>query len=157
MSAASITGLYTTTCRLCNLKISKPPLELPIIGRATKPAEELFKVLIKHLALKHPEEFAQGAVLAAEVPAFFTLAAFHSEDPSLTARIENVRAGIFALVRKNSMQDAMVEHIVASLGLDPQDAAKVNEAMKALRDACCEFGQFAPNTPNLPKSLIHTV
>ena len=91
------------------------------------------------------------------MPAFFTLAAFHSEDPTLTARIENVRAGIFALVRKNSMQDAMIDHIVASLGLDPDDAPRVAEAMRALRDACCEFGPFAPKTPPAVKSLIHTV
>jgi hypothetical protein len=63
-------------------------------------------------------------------------------------RLENIRASIFAVVRKNSMSDSSIEHIVAGFGLDPEDAKKVNQAMKALRDACCEFGQFAPKAPD---------
>lgn len=146
---ASATGKYRTTCRLCNKAVAESgPLEIPIIGNPGANAEALFKVLLKHLTKHHTRELADGSALAKEVPAFFILAAFESQDPSITARMENVRAGIFALVRKNTMQDAMIDHLVATWGLDPDDAAKVTEGMRALRDACCELGPFAPSIPS---------
>jgi hypothetical protein len=51
---------------------------------------------------------------------------------------------VFQKVRKNTMEDNMIEHVVATFGLDPDDAVKMNQAMKSLRDACCELGTFAP-------------
>jgi hypothetical protein len=69
-------------------------------------------------------------------------------------RLENIRAAIFAIVRKNSFSDDALQSIIANLGLDPDDARKVHEVMKSVRDACCEFNQFAPRVPEESKILV---
>jgi len=144
----SATGRYITTCKLCRRDVAESPaLEIPIIGRPGKKAEDLMRVLVKHLGKHHAKEFNEGAALVQEMAPFLILSAFNFEDPTMPPRLENIRAAIFAIVRKNSMTDASLQHIVAGFGLDPQDADRVNEAMKAVRDACCEFGQFAPKVP----------
>lgn len=148
----SATGRYTTTCKLCRRDVAETPaLEIPIIGEPGKKAAELMTLLVKHLVKYHPKELKEGADFAAaiakELPAFMIMHAFKHEDPSIGPRLENIRAPLFAMMRKNSMSDASLEHVVAGFGLDPEDAAKVNQAMKAVRDACCEFGEFAPKTP----------
>lgn len=154
---ASPTGKYITTCRLCLKRIAESgPLDIPIIGEPGAKAEALIAILFKHLTKHHPQEFAEGTAVAREVPAFFILAAFDSQDPSLTARLEQTRAGIFAIVRKNSMTDDSLQYIVSGLGLDSEDAVKVLEAFKAVRDACCEFGPYAPKVAPAVKSLLYT-
>jgi hypothetical protein len=105
------------------------------------------KVLLKHLATHHTRELAEGAALLNEFQAFRILSAFEYEDASMEPRLENIRAAIFAIVRKNGFVDSALEHVVAGFGLDPEDAAKVNEALRAVRDACCELGEFAPRVP----------
>lgn len=153
---ASATGRYVTTCKLCRRNVAESPaLEIPIIGDPGKNVQQLLKVLMKHLEKHHPEDFRHGAALLAEFPAFLILCAFDYEDPTMPPRLENIRAAIFGVVRKNTVPDSSIEHIVAGFGLDPEDARKVNQAMKAVRDACCEFGQFAPKVPQ--ESKIVTV
>ena len=155
--ATSATGRYLTTCRLCLKRIAETdPLEIPIIGEPGAKAEALVAGLVRHLLSKHRQEFQEGSALAKEIPAFFILAAFDSQDPSLNERLELIRSGLFAAVRKNTFPDSSLESLTASLGLDPEDAAKVLEGFKAVRDACCEFGQFAPKTPPAVKSLLFT-
>lgn len=152
---ASATGKYTTTCKLCRRRVAESvALNIPVVGEPGKRATELTKILMKHLEKHHATEFAQGASMLAEFPAFLILAAFDYEDPTMPPRLEQIRAAIFQVVRKNTMTDASLEHIVAGYGLDPDDAAKVNEAMRAVRDACCELGQFAPEMPPTPKPLV---
>ena len=151
---ATATGRYRTTCNLCHKAVAESPaLEIPIIGDPGKRTQELLNVLMKHLTKHHAEPLQKGAALAAEFTPFLILSAFSFEDPSIVPRLENIRAAIFAHVRKNSFTDASLEHIVAGFGLDPDDAVKVNEAMRAVRDACCEFGQFAPQIP-APSPLV---
>ncbi len=147
----SATGKYTTTCKLCRRAVAESPsLDIPVIGDPGKRAAELMTVLVKHLMKYHAKELKAGAdfakAIAQELPAFMIMHAFIHEDPSVAPRLENIRAPLFAMMRKNSMTNASLEHIVAGFGLDPDDATKVNEAMKAVRDACCEFGEFAPKT-----------
>ena len=142
---ASVTGKYRTTCRLCGKDVAESsPLEIPLVGKPGDKADALFPILYRHLTKRHPEECKPGIALSAEIPVFFVLAAFTSEDPSLTARLEQTRASIFAVVRKNTIADATIEHLVAQFGLDAEAAAKVNEAMRELRNACCELGPYAP-------------
>ena len=142
---ASATGKYTTTCKLCRRRVAESvALNIPVVGEPGKRAAELTKILMKHLEKHHAQEFQQGAAMLAEFPAFLILAAFCYEHPSMGPRLEQIRASIFAVVRKNSIMDSSLEHIVAGFGLDPDDAVKVNQAMKSLRDACCELGTFAP-------------
>ena len=151
----SSTGKFLTTCNLCRRPVAESPaLEIPIIGHPGKKVEELMRVLLKHLTKHHPAEFQQGSALLAEFTPFLILSAFSYEDPSINPRIENIRAAIFATVRKNSITDASIEHIVAGFGLDPDDATKVNEAMRSVRDACCEFGPFAPKVPPARQPLV---
>ena len=141
----SATGKYTTTCRLCRKEVAKAPaLDLPIVGQPNKRMVDLMQVLTKHLGKHHAQDFQQGAALLDETLSFLVLSAYDHEDPSIPPRFEAIRARLFAKVRKNTMEDAMIEHVVAGFGLDPDDAAKVNQAMKSLRDACCELGAFAP-------------
>lgn len=154
----SATGRYVTTCKLCRRDVAETPaLEIPIIGDPGKKAQELMTILVKHLARYHAKELKEGADFAnavgRELPAFMIMHAFKHEDPSVAPRLENIRAPLFAMMRKNSMTDASLEHIVAGFGLDSEDAAKVNQAMKAVRDACCEFGEFAPKTPQAPRII----
>lgn len=152
------TGRYVTTCKLCRRDVAETPaLDIPIIGEPGKRAQELMTLLVKHLAKYHAKELKEGADFAnavgRELPAFMIMHAFKHEDPSVGPRLENIRAPLFAMMRKNSMSDASLEHVVAGFGLDPDDAKKVNEAMKAVRDACCEFGEFAPKTQQTPRII----
>ena len=147
----SSTGKYLTTCKLCGRPVAETPaLEVPVIGHPGKKVEGLMKLLIKHLEKYHQEEFQRGSALLAEFPAFLILNAFRYEDPSINPRLENIRAAIFAVVRKNTLSDASIDHIIAGFGLDPQEHADVSSAMRAIRDACCELGQHAPNLPAPP-------
>lgn len=139
---------YTTTCKLCGRRIAEmPALEIPIIGHPGKRAEELMRILYKHLTKHHAQDFENGARLAQELPPFLILTAFEHEDPTMNPRLENIRAAIFQIVRKNSMTDANLQYIVSGLGLDQQDEGKVLAAMIAVRDACCEMGKYAPTAP----------
>ena len=141
----SATGKYTTTCRLCRKEVAKAPsLEVPVVGQPGKRMKDLQTILTKHLGTHHLQDFQSGAALLDDVMEFLVFSAFDHEDPSIDPRVEAIRARIFAKVRKNTMADNMIDHVVASMGLDPSDAVKVNQAMKAIRDACCEFGEYAP-------------
>jgi hypothetical protein len=141
----SATGKYTTTCRLCRKEVAKAPaLDIPVVGQPGKRLNELIAVLIKHLLKHHGQDLERGARIVDEVRAFLVLTAYDHEDPVAPKMIEDIRAQLFQRVRKNTMEDAMIEHVVAGFGLDPDDADKVNQAMKSLRDACCELGTFAP-------------
>ena len=141
----SATGKYVTTCRLCRKEVAKAPaLDLPVVGQPGKRMNDLMQVLTKHLGKHHAHEFKEGAALLDDTLAFLVLTAYDHEDPSVDPRIEAIRARVFQKVRKNTMEDNMIEHVIATFGLDPDDAVKVNQAMKSLRDACCELGAFAP-------------
>jgi hypothetical protein len=141
----SANGKYSTTCKFCNKRIAEAPaLDIPVIGDPGNRTRDLMKIMGKHLASKHPEQFQQGTAFLDEILSFLIFNAFTHEDPSVPARIERIRAEIFSQVRKNTFTDAMLEHVTATFGLDPQEAADVNQALRAVRDACCEFGQHAP-------------
>jgi hypothetical protein len=140
---------YITTCKLCTASIAETnALNVPLEGHPGASVEKLIKVLVKHLQTHHLQELQQGVMLSNEFAPFLILSAFRFEDPSLPRRLEMMRGAIFAHVRKNTMSDDAIAHIVATWGLDPEDAVKVNEGMRALRDVLCEFGEFAPKPPD---------
>lgn len=160
----SATGKYTTTCRLCQKPIARSaPIE-PQTGKRDLGRERaLLEKMLGHLIARHNSEFQRGVEqsklmeeLAKEYKPFLILGAFDCDDPNVSQRLEQIRAAIFISVRRNAVSDGVIEHNVASLGLDPDDAVKVNQAMKGLRDACCEFGQFAPQNGNPAQSPIST-
>ncbi len=139
------TGKYLTTCKFCTKAIAQAPsLDIPTIGDPGERTKALMQVMGKHLALKHPDQFKQGTAFLDEILSFLIFSAFHCEDPSVSPRIERIRAEIFSQVRKNTFTDSMLEHLTAGFGLDPQQERDVNQALKAVRDACCEFGEHAP-------------
>ena len=154
---ASTSGKYVTTCRLCRAAVAKaPPLEIPTVGAPGKRLNDLMTVLTKHLGKHHAQEFQEGAALLDETLSFLVLAAFEHEDPTVPPRIEAIRARVFQKVRKNYFTDATLQNLVAGLGLNPDDADKVNQTMRQVRDVCCEFGAYAPQngSPPAPSALI---
>ncbi len=152
------TGKYLTTCKFCAKAVAQAPaLDIPIVGDPGKRTKDLMQVMGKHLALKHPEQFQQGTAFMDEILSFLIFQAFHCEDPSAGPRVERIRAAIFSQVRKNTVTDSTIEHLTAGFGLDPQQERDVNQALRAVRDACCEFGEHAPagnTSPDQPSPLI---
>jgi hypothetical protein len=146
---------YTTTCRICGKDVARAPsLDIPLVGQPGKRAEKLLAVLLKHLTNHHLQDFQLGQGLQHEFQAFCVLNAFAFADPCVMPRLELTRASVFAAVRKNTLQDSALENITAGFGLDPDDAAKVNEALRAVRDVCCELGQYAPKVPEAASRLV---
>src|SRR5271165_4969966 len=143
---------FVTTCRLCFKQIERrPALNVPIIGRPPAACEDLVKKCLGHLSKHHPEDLQRGIAVSAEFSPWLIMSAFQFEDPTLPARLELIRSQIFAKVRKNTISDDSLTHIVSTWGLDPDDATKVLEGFKALPDSLCEVGQFSPKAPAAPR------
>jgi hypothetical protein len=156
---ASTTGRYVTTCKLCRRDVAQTPaLNIPLIGEPGKHTKDLIGLLGRHLAKFHPAEFEAGKhltdLLNQEFIPFLILSTFHHQDPSVNPRLEVLRAPLFAVVRKNLMPDEDLKQIIAALGFSGDDDEKLLEAMRAVRDACCEFGQYAPQLPAPPPLVI---
>lgn len=151
---ATSTGRYFTTCKLCGKRVAEAaPLDIPIVGEPGPQVGALMKVLYKHLALNHARDLSEGAAAMSEFQAFRILSQFQYQDPTMEPRLENIRALVFQIVRKNSMTDESLFAIVDSLEMGPLVAASVLDALKAVRDACCEMGQFAPRVPKEAKII----
>ncbi len=148
---------YKTFCKLCPQsegayqKIAEAPsLDIPIVGDPGKRAKDFLGTLGKHLTKHHAQQFAEGLAMFQEFQAYLIFSAFEFEDPTITPKLEMIRAAIFAMVRKNSLSDDSLRHLVAGWGLDPDDAKKVLDGFKAIRDVLCEVGVHAPKiTSNL--------
>lgn len=149
---------FLTVCKFCQAPIAKAPsLDIPIVGDPGERTRKLQSVLGKHIMDKHPEQFTQGLAFMDEILSFLVFNAFEYEDPTIAPRLERIRAEIFAQVRKNTFEDSMLQHLVVGFGLDPQEEKDVTAALRAVRDACCEVGQYAPaaiNSPAQPSPLI---
>ena len=150
---------YTASCRLCQKAIVQaPPLNIPILGQPDKRMNEYMQLLTKHLGKHHQQEFQEGAALLDETLAFLVLTAYNHEDPTVDPRVEAIRARVFAKVRKNTVTDSRIEDAVARLGLNPDEEANVKQLLKGVRDACCEFGDYAPDrVQSTSSALVHTV
>lgn len=150
---ASATGKNLIVCNLC-LKhiVEAPPLNIPRVGEMPRAARKIQDLLQKHLMKDHQREVMQAISIAQGFLPFLVWNAFRHIDESVPPMIEAIRAPIFAMVRKNGFTDDSLLAIVASFGLDPDDAEKVFKGMQAVRDACCELGEHAPK-----QSLIHEV
>jgi hypothetical protein len=127
------------------------------MGQPGQRAEKLLALLVKHLTAAHFPEFQKGMALLQEFQAFCVLNAFAFQDPSIMPRLELTRASVFASVRKNVVTDESIGKLVTGLALElpAEDPKKIGadsieaciEAMKTLRDACCELGRYAPTVP----------
>ncbi len=147
--------LLKARCKLCQGRrgIEHPPLNIPIVGDPGKETQGLMKAALQHLAMYHAEELGKGIALQQEFQAFRILSVFEYEDPSIVPRLELIRAAVFDIVRKNSLSDANLQTIVVNLGLDQEEADRVWDAMKTVRDCLCEFGGYAPKVPEESRIL----
>ncbi len=147
--------LLKARCKLCQGRrgIEHPPLNIPTVGEPGKETQDLMKAALQHLAKYHAEELGKGIALQQEFQAFRILSVFEYEDPGIVPRLELIRAAVFDIVRKNSMSDDNLKYIISGIGLDADDACKVLEVFKAVRDACCELGKFAPKVPEESRIL----
>ncbi len=147
--------LYRTTCKICHRIVTEsPPLNVPPVGTISRQAVQLRDILARHLQKHHPGEFEYGAGLSAEFQALILFLAFDCQDPSVVARLEMIRAAVFAWVRKPPISDPVLEQSALNLNLNPADTPKVAAALKAVRDACTELGEFAPQIPKEAEKLI---
>jgi hypothetical protein len=141
---------YTTTCRICGKDVARSvSLDIPLIGNPGKRAEKLLAVLLKHLTNHHPADLKLALALHWEFYAFCILNSFAFADPSVMPRLELTRASVFAAVRKNTVTDEMLEQLMPDI--DALALPAVLTALKAVRDVCCELGQYAPNVPEQPR------
>ncbi|HEX8810324.1 MAG TPA: hypothetical protein VF760_15155, partial [Xanthobacteraceae bacterium] len=76
-----------------------------------------------------------------EIMPFFVFSQFEDTDPSLNVRMENIRHQLFSVLRRPALADPQLEQIAASLGLAPNDQARVLAALIEIRDYHIE----APN------------
>ncbi len=153
---ASATGKNVFTCSLCYRRILEaPPLNVPLDGDLSKAALKVQDKLLDHLKQFHQQEVMQAVGIAQGFLPFLIWNAFRHEDESIPPMLEAIRRPIFAMVRKTTLSDESLQHIVATLGLDPDDAKKTFEAMKAVHDACCELNQQTPQP--VEPSRIHRV
>jgi hypothetical protein len=140
---------YVTSCRICGKDVARSvSLDIPIMGQPGQRAEKLLALLVKHLTAAHLPEFQKGMALLQEFQAFCVLNAFAFGDPSIMPRLELTRASVFASVRKNVITDEAIVKLATELSPDVNgNDPKVIEVMKAVRDACCELGPYAPKIP----------
>jgi hypothetical protein len=57
---------------------------------------------------------------------------------------------VFISVRRNTFADDALAYTASLLGSTPDQTAEIAKALRAVRDACCEFGQYAPQNGNPP-------
>ena len=119
MSAQPITsptGRYQAKCRICHKTVAEfPVLDIPIIGQPDAKAKKVLNILGTHIATKHDEQFAAGMTLVADFQAFLLLSQFTTDDPTITARFETIRAGMQALTRKFMLSDQHINEAVVAL------------------------------------------
>lgn len=103
----------------------------------------------KHL--RHWQEFmartalAQGSVI---------YAAFDTTDPDLRLMKEFARLRLNTVTRKFGFTDQMLQDAVVRLNLDEDQQSGVLTLVKAIRDALCEQGEYAPDKEQKLVSLV---
>src|SRR5689334_21469340 len=148
MSTATATT-FKTECRLCHVVDQNPPLNIKGDEKQQpKAVTQFIEKLLKHIGKKHTKELMQGRGLLEQYQVCLILSQFDSEDPSVQAVLEGMRADIFQRCRKNVPTDAHLDIVVGKCELGTRaEHENVFAAMKALRDLCCETGPHAPNLP----------
>lgn len=148
--------MHITKCRLCPKQFTAEPLPVPIIGQpAPSNVRKYVEALSKHLASKHPQEWAALLNLTNQYAGLLTIRAFETQDPALQRAEDLVRFSLHQLTRRNPPPDEAT--VLANLkehGLEGnvQAYAAVCELRDYLIEA--EFGKtLAPlaggeSTPN---------
>jgi hypothetical protein len=146
---------YATECLLCHRKQQNPPLNIPLVGKPGKHVEEFLKKLLVHVGAKHTKEMELGGQLLQQYQAFLLLSQFESEDPSVQQLLEMIRAQVFMRSRRNVPTDADLETLAANCTFETErDYKKAYDAMRAIRDLCCELGAAAPKFPEEAKVIV---
>ena len=143
MSAPAMTT-YKTECLLCHGVQHNPPLNIePDKQQQPRAVTEFIEKLLRHIGKRHLPELTQGKNLLAQYQVFLILSQFESEDPSVQAVLNGMRADIFQRCRKNIPTDMDLEILLARC----ETRDDYYQAMRALRDLCCETGPHAPQLP----------
>jgi len=144
---------YKTECMICHSVQKNPPLDIPIVGEPGQLVREFMSRLLMHIGKKHLTELAQGKALLDQYQAFLILSQFQSEDPSVQALLEGMRADIFRRTIRYRPTEADLDQLAAGCGFSTAaDMKKARDAMQAIRDLCCEMGAAAPEQPE--KQLV---
>ena len=90
---------YSITCKFCPKTFSVSPLDVaPMPEPVGKRVLNLINELTKHIAKKHPEHFRALQAAVQDFYGMTLLTLFSHEDPTLIARIEQVRETLKACI-----------------------------------------------------------
>lgn len=144
MSAATIPATLKTECLICHGVQQNQPINL----RSERTVSDFLERLLKHIGMKHSAELMRGKEMLAQYQTYLILSTFASDDPSVQAVLEGIRADVFQRCRKHTPTDDDLEIIASRCEFSTdKDRAAGLAAMKALRDLCCEVGPHAPKLP----------
>ena len=129
-----------TTCKHCQKRFEIPlSLNVPAIGQQVDAkAMKVVEAFMKHLQKEHPDQIARSMAAGQDMMALSVLLNFEHENQSVTRWMEQARSAFFRVNQKRTIPDAMLEDRIARLALNQQDAAKVLDLCRQLRDFLTE-------------------
>jgi len=137
---------YSTECQLCHKVRKHKPTSIPLNGTLGTYETGLLRDFTAHVATKHRKQLETGVVLIQQYQTFLLLTQYKSTDPQIERVIESMRADIFRRCRKNVPSDEDLKMVAERCNFpDEETATKAWQAMRAIRDLCCELGAAAPN------------
>ena len=156
INGTSATGRYQAKCRICGKVVAEfPVLEIPVIGHPNEKAQKVLTILGTHIATRHHEQFVAGGQLVADFQAFLVMSQFETQDPTIGARAETIRAGLQALTRKYMLSDQHIEQAIVALDSQNQlNTETVGALIRQLRDVLTEQGQYAPKLETPQSTLV---
>lgn len=149
-------GKYKAKCTQCGQVVAEfPILDIPIIGEPDARAKKVMTILGTHIMTKHGDQFAAGMHLIGDFQAFLIMSMFQTEDPSIQARAETVRAAIQRYTRKFTISDQQIQAAVVEIDSAGQlNAETVQKLFKEIRDVLTESGEHAPQLEKQQSPLI---
>lgn len=128
-----------TECLLCDKQFDVPVLPVPDIGQPVN--EQTLKVVqafAKHLEKKHPERLAFAQTLSMGVMGVEILKNFQHADAGLLSGLEQTRIALYQMNQRREINDATLLDRIARLELGSEDATKVFDLARQLRDFLTE-------------------
>lgn len=140
------TPTYTAVCRFCRKPVAQfPILDVPVIGQPNDRAKKVLTILGMHIAKEHTDQYGAGLTLIQDFQAWLILSQYETNDPTINARCEVIRAGMHGLTRKFFLNDAQLRENVVALDSKGQlNAENVIALIKELRDVLTEQGRYGP-------------
>lgn len=119
---------------------------MPKPGETSAPPHiiKFVMALSSHLSDKHKDEIDRMSTAIQDFVGLATLNHFETSDPAVSVRIDKVRAELHKNTRKFFFTDEAIADIVNRIDLEEDQALAVAAAMRALRDAYEELGDWSP-------------